>query len=220
MRARDVVRGLGLVLICLLWLAGPAAASDYTVSCIGDSITENKYPPMLKELLDDGTGLDWRVIDHGLGGYQIFHIRDAVAEGAWWNEHPHYVLILAGANDGVHDKDYTKSAAAMQDIVNYMRRSGGKIIVSAMLPSLDGRITDWAKKFNQRVKDTVSGIDYFMESNWDSFYEAEGNHARPDLMDDYLHPNQEGYHLIAENFYRVIHSVWADPFQAKDDPYQ
>ncbi len=212
-----------MVLACISFLAlapALAAAGSYSVSCIGDSITEHRLAAQLKPMLENATGDTWVTIDHGLGGYTTHDLRDAMSEGGWWGQRPTYTLIMAGTNDMVHSYNIDSSVSAMQSMVNMMRRGSSKIVVAFILPSLSLEETAWAKQYNQRLQERLVGVDYFMQTNWSDFYDPDTETANGEFMADRIHPNETGYDMIADNWFQVIISAQADPFTEKVNDYR
>jgi lysophospholipase L1-like esterase len=210
-----------MILACFCTLALiPFVAAAETVSACGDSITENTIPPRLEPMLEEATGADWIVWDNGIGGYTTHDLRDAMAAGCWWCPRPTYTLIMAGTNDMVHRYDINGSVGAMQDMVNMMRRGSDRIIISLIIPSLSVGETNWARDYNQRLQERLSGVDYFIKGNWDEIYNPDTGTARGELMRDRLHPNDDGVEIISRNYRDVILSRRADPNTEKVNNYR
>ena len=209
------------VLACLFFLAlPPGLALAESVACVGDSITERWIPPRVQSRLENATGASWAVYDYGIGGYTTHMLRDEMSAGGWWGRRPTYTLIMAGTNDMVHSLDINSSLGAMQDMINMMRRGSGRIVVSLIIPSLSYGETEWAIQYNQRMQERLSGVDYFVKSNWDEFYNPDTGTARGEYMRDRLHPNDTGSDMIADNYTEVILSRQADPCTEKVNNYR
>lgn len=205
--------------LCMLALV-PAMAAAESVACIGDSITEGWIPPRVQSRLENATGAGWSVYDYGRGGYTTHMLRDEMAAGAWWGRRPTYTFIMAGTNDMVHEYGIDGSVRAMQYMVDMMRRGSERIVVSLIIPSLASSETEWAKTFNQRLQERLRGVDYFLKTNWEDFYNPDTNTADGDLMRDRLHPNSTGSDMIADNYTEVILSRQADPCTEKANNYR
>ena len=210
-----------LILACLSILAlTPLAASAESVACVGDSITENQIPHRLQGELESATGAEWPVYDYGRGGFTTHMLRDEMAADCFWCRRPTYTFIMAGTNDMVHDYSIDGSVRAMQYMVDMMRRTSDRIVVALIIPSLASSETEWAKEYNQRLQERLSGVDYFMKTNWDDFYDPDTNTANGDLMRDRLHPNSTGSEMMAKNYSEVILSRQADPNTEKVNHYR
>jgi lysophospholipase L1-like esterase len=210
-----------IVLVCLSLLAlAPILAAAETVACVGDSITEIHIPGRLKSRLESATGSGWTVYDDGYGGYTTYDLRDLMASKCWWCSRPTYTLIMAGTNDMVHSYNINSSVGAMQDMVNLMRRGSSRVVVALIIPSLSAGETQWAKLYNQRLQERLSGVDYFMKTNWEEFYDENTAAANANYMEDRLHPNETGYDMIADNWTDVILTRQADPCTEKVNNYR
>lgn len=210
-----------LVLACLCILAlTPLAASAESVACVGDSITEDHITLKLQSILQNDTGAEWPVYDYGRGGFTTHMLRDEMAAGCFWCRKPTYSFIMAGTNDMVHGYNIDGSVRAMQYMVDMMRRGSDRIVVALIIPSLSTGETEWAKEYNQRLQERLSGVDYFMKTNWEDFYNPDTNTANGDYMTDRLHPNDAGYDIIAQNYADVINSRQADPNTEKVNHYR
>jgi lysophospholipase L1-like esterase len=147
-------------------------------------------------------------------------LRDEMSAGGWWGRSPTYTFIMAGTNDMVHGYSIDGSVRAMQYMVDMMRRGSDRIVVALIIPSLASSETDWAREYNQRLQERLSGVDYFMKTNWEDFYNSDTNSANGDLMRDRLHPNETGSDMIADNYTDVILSRRADPCTEKVNNYR
>jgi len=213
-------------LILILLIAGMAALTvsvsgdDATVvSCLGDSITEgipysgteNTYPARLQVMLDGAYGSgDFEVINHGVGGWRADQVRDHT-QGWMEQDDPDYVLLLVGGNDLAQLQTIESTVAEVQEIVNIVKAhtnpdgSHPKIIVSAILPNLISEAaTWWVSLYNDSLESDLTGVDLWFTSNWDDFYDPATGMADASLMADLVHPNVEGYILVAENWFQVL----------------
>ncbi len=206
---------------CLAILAlAPAMAFAESVACVGDSITEIHIPPRLKSRLESATGSGWTAYDDGRGGFTTHDLRDIMGAECWWCPRPTYTLIMAGTNDMVHNYNVDSSVGAMQAMVNMMRRGSSRVVVALILPSLSAGETTWAKRYNQRLQERLGGVDYFMKTNWEDFYDENTAAANANFMADRLHPNDTGYDIIADNWTEVILTRQADPCTEKVNNYR
>lgn len=206
---------------CLILLAlTPVLAAAETVACVGDSITEIHIPGRLKSRLESATGSGWTAYDDGRGGFTTHDLRDAMGSECWWCPRPTYTLIMAGTNDMVHGYSIDGAVNAMQAMVNMMRRGSSRVVVALIIPSLSAGETGWAKLYNQRMQERLSGVDYFMKTNWEEFYDENTAAANANYMEDRLHPNETGYDMIADNWTEVILTRQADPCTEKVNNYR
>lgn len=210
-----------LILACLcIFILVPTMAAAESVACVGDSITEKDLTPRVISRLESATGQSWPVYDYGRGGFTTHMLRDEMGAGCFWCRRPTYTFLMAGTNDMVHGYSIDGSVRAMQYMVDMMRRGSERIVVALIIPSLASSETNWAKKYNQRLQERLRGVDYFMKTNWEDFYNPDTNTAKGELMTDRLHPNSDGYDRIADNYVHVILSRQADPCTEKVNNYR
>jgi len=215
------------------WLALPVAfhpgePDTRVVSCLGNSVThgypyvgsESTYPARLQTSLDSAHGPGaFAVINHGVTGYRADQVLSSLRELDWMDEDPDIVLLMVGGNDflqeaPVHGVAATvnRTVAEVQAIVDlikaHVNRDGStpRVIVSAFIPNL--LLEEWGSGamalYNTGLEANLTDIDLWTTDNWDDFYDAETEQARAGLMVDPLHPNIEGYRIIAENCYAAI----------------
>jgi lysophospholipase L1-like esterase len=205
------------ILAFMILMSGPAWAG-WRITCIGDSITENHIPWRLERMLEAATGEDWTVRDRGRGGYTTGDLRAVTAAAGWAGDGSKLAFVMAGTNDAVFDRRPSSSAGNIRDIVRRMRRGGASVVVAWIIPSTTRGLSSWAYEYNLLL-DTESDADYILRDTWAQFYNPDAGTARGELMDDYLHPNSDGYDLLAEAYFKVAYSLYQDPFTDKVDPY-
>ena len=215
------------LLITVLLVAGMAAPAvpvsadgpTSVVSCLGDSITEgipysgteNTYPARLQVMLDSAHGVgSFEVINHGVGGWRADQVRDHT-QGWMEQDNPDYVLLLVGGNDLAQLQSIESTVAEVQAIVDVVTAhtnpddSHPRIIVSAILPNLISEAaTWWVSVYNDSLASDLTGVDLWFTDNWDDFYDPATGQAKASLMADPVHPNVEGYILVAENWFQVL----------------
>ncbi|NLB35214.1 MAG: tetratricopeptide repeat protein [Elusimicrobia bacterium] len=80
---------------------------SYRILCLGDSTTENQWPPYLKEILNkEDLGIKFSVIDKGRSCTNSMHIM-AELEDNISNYKPDMLITMMGANDGGYYSDIT-----------------------------------------------------------------------------------------------------------------
>jgi lysophospholipase L1-like esterase len=216
---------LGILLFLLLYLvAGPIIAGSgddptSVVSCLGDSITEgipysgteNTYPARLQVMLDTAYGSgSFEVINHGVGGWRADQVRDHT-QGWMEQDNPDYVLLLVGGNDLAQLQSIESTVTEVQAIVDLVTAhtnpdsSHPQIIVSAIPPNLISELaTWWVSVYNDSLESDLTGMHLWFTSNWDDFYDPGTGQADASLMADPVHPNVEGYVMMAENWFEVL----------------
>lgn len=219
MKRALIKTGLVLMLAAAL-AAGTAALSwakgTYIFSCIGDSLTENNYTRFLPGIFDANASYQYTLYDNGRGGYTTSMILSEMQSQNWMSQGPDFVLIMAGTNNMVHGQTTDPDVLAAQvgrelqqivDIASYPNSPGRpRIIVSAIPPSTNGKINARAGVYNWWLRNNLHDVDIFTDANWHDFW--NGTSANTDLMANYLHPTDEGYQMMAQNFYDAVDAVF------------
>ena len=184
-------------MILLAWSQRPAADSRPIILAFGDSLTAGYglprgygYPEQLQRKLDQ-RGYKYRVINMGISG-------DTTAGGrsrmkAAIDLKPSIVILELGANDGLRGLPLKQTQSNLEEMIVAFQRSGAAVILAGMtLPrnygatyvrSFEDVFRDLARKYSLRL------IPFFLEG-------VAGN---PKLtLDDYLHPNAEGYVIVTD----------------------
>lgn len=203
------------------------------VSCLGDSITNgypyggavNTYPARLLVMLEatHGSG-SFEVINHGVDGYRADQLLADLQGLNWMAEDPDFVLLMVGGNDLIQETggDPSKlpevisdTVAEVQEIVDMVTShtnadgSHPQIIVSAFPPNRISSAGGSAAValYNSSLEDNLTGVDLWITDNWDDLYDPETGQARASLMSDAVHPNVEGYIVIAKNWFEAIETL-------------
>jgi len=177
-------------------LPAPAANEDRVVF-MGDSITDN----WTKDAATFFPGKSY--IGRGIGGQitQQMLLRfwpDVIAL------HPKVVIILAGTNDisghaGVlTDEAIEANIMAMGDLAN---QHGIRVVLSSILPTCEARtesrpierilvLNDWLHTYAEAHHFIY--VDYYP-----AMLDDETNELRRSLTEDCLHPNAQGYKIMA-----------------------
>ncbi len=222
------------IFITILFVAGIAALTisvsgdgpTQVVSCLGDSITEgipysgteNTYPARLQVMLDAAYGSgNFEVINHGVGGWRADQVRDHT-QGWMTEDNPDFVLLLVGGNDLAQLQSIESTVAEVQAIVDLVTAhtnpddSHPRIIVSAIPPNLISELaTWWVSVYNSSLESNLTGMDLWFTSNWDDFYNPATGQAKASLMADTVHPNVEGYIVMAENWFEALDPLLPTP---------
>ena len=203
-------------------VSGSGDGSTLMVSCLGDSITngypyagtEDTYPARLLALLESAYGPgSFEVINHGVNGYRADQVLADLQNLNWMTEdNPDFVLLMIGGNDLYQGQSIESTRAEVQQIVDLVTNhtnpddSRPKIIVSAMIPNLiAGSGGSWyISLYNNSLAGNLAGVDLWITDNWDDFYDPDTGQANESLMSDNVHPNADGYAIMAENWFEAI----------------
>jgi lysophospholipase L1-like esterase len=207
------------------------------VSCLGDSITngypyggtDNTYPARLLVMLEatHGSG-SFEVINHGVDGYRADQVLADLQGLNWMAEDPDFVLLMVGGNDLAQEvlpdlsnlfqviNQTVSEVQAIVDLVTAHANADGshpQIIVSAFPPN---RLSDSGGSavvafYNSSLESNLTGLDLWITDNWDDLYDPETGQARASLMFDAVHPNVDGYIVIAGNWFEAIETLLVTP---------
>jgi len=133
-------------------------------------------------------------------------------------DNPDYVLLLVGGNDLAQLQSIESTVAEVQAIVDMVTAhtnpngSHPQIIVSAILPNLISEpATWWVSVYNDSLESDLTGVDLWFTDNWDDFYDPSTGQAKASLMSNPVHPNVEGYIIVAENWFEVLDPLLPTP---------
>jgi len=218
--------------------SGSGMNATLVVSCLDDSLThglpyvgtQKTYPARPLVMLETVYGAgNVQVINHGATGYRADQVLDDLHNLDWMAEDPAVVLLLVGGNDLAQDiigsgfnlpEVIAPTVTEVQGIVDVVTAhvngngSHPQIIVSAYIPNLIPSIgaftgTEAVRQYNDSLETDLTGVDMWFIDNWDDFYDPDTDHAKPSLMSDLVHPNEEGYVVIADNWFEAIQALLA-----------
>jgi sialate O-acetylesterase len=184
------------------------------VACVGDSITQgagaargDSYPSRLHALLDG----HWDVRNFGVGGRTLLRKGDR----PYWNEqaftdakqfNPNVVIILLGANDSKpgnwkHGDEFAKDYA---DLIGEFSAlpSKPRIYVGRPCPAPKGG--NFGINEETLAKETVIIERLAREKNLDVIDLYTPLAGKPQLQPDKVHPNAEGYRLLASAVFTAL----------------
>ncbi len=184
------------------------------VAGYGDSITEGKcfdngYLDILQEKLELIWGPRTSTVNIALGGMK----------SKWGAENinsrlrvcnPQYVLIMFGTNDSVDPGNcdppmYCDVGGHLAEMVSIARDRGTIPIVSTIIPvNPEGHFAVAQHEIDANNQDIIEmtiqmGVELV---DLDLMFKEYGH--LPDLFCDWGHPNEDGYHIMAQGFYDGI----------------
>jgi len=182
--------GIVLLIFILIGCSPRITNLDSTgdsIVCFGDSLTEgvgaqggSDYPAILSQKVA------WHVINAGVSGDTAQDANRRIEEDVLAHD-PRMVIVMLGANDYLRKIPLEKTFANIDTIVAKIQDHGAIVVlVTARLGILKDNYTKQFKKIAQRrgalfVPNIMKGIL-----------------TDPKLKYDRIHPNAEGYRLIAE----------------------
>lgn len=207
----------------------PPPPEPTVIQCLGDSITygspyggsSSTYPARLQAKLNAAFGAGTTtVINRGVGGFRADQVLASV--GAWLQaDNPDIVLLKIGGNDLIQEtvpqtpekflQVVSQTKSEVQQIVNVVKAhtnpdgSHPKVILSAFIPNLyEGVLGSAGIAYYNSNLSTVSNVNRYFTSNWNSFYDGNTGQAKTSLMADAFHPNSTGYSIMADNWYAQV----------------
>jgi len=172
----------------------------------GDSLTAgygvprgSGYPEQLQRKLD-GLGYKYRLVNMGISGDTTSGGRARMK--AALDVTPAIVILELGANDGLRGQPVTAMQANLEEMIAEFQKRGAKVILAGMtLPrnygnayvkSFEEVFRSLAKKYNLPL------IPFFLEG-------VAGNPKY--TLDDFLHPNADGYVLVTDIVMKTLEPV-------------
>ena len=188
----------------MTWAQRPSPTdSRPIILAFGDSLTAGYglprgfgYPERLQRKLDQ-RGYRYRVVNMGISGDTTSGGRSRVK--AALDLKPSIVILELGANDGLRGLPLKQTQSNLEEMITAFQRGGAAVVLAGMtLPrnygaayvrSFEDMFRDLARKHNLAL------IPFFLEG-------VAGN---PKLtLDDYLHPNADGYVIVTENVLKTL----------------
>src|SRR6266481_3423408 len=167
------------------------------ILAFGDSLTAgygvprgSGYPEQLQRKLD-GLGYKYRIVNMGISGDTTSGGRARMQ--AALNVMPSVVILELGANDGLRGLPIEQMQANLEQMIREFQKAGAKVVLAGMtLPrnygsayvgSFEDVFRNLARKYNLQL------IPFFLEG-------VAGNPKY--TLDDFLHPNADGYVLVTD----------------------
>jgi acyl-CoA thioesterase-1 len=162
-----------------------------TIVCFGDSLTEGKganpggtYPDFLQKMTNI------HVVNLGVSGNTsvqgLLRIDEVINQKAF------LILVEFGANDFFKKVPMAETKQAIETIIDKLQATGATVVLVA---TEDTQLPDLYNTLKKISKDKKTKfIDGMLNDIWD-------NRA---LFSDNLHPNSDGYKIVAEKIYKEI----------------
>jgi acyl-CoA thioesterase-1 len=176
------------------------------ILAFGDSLTAgfgvprgSGYPEQLQRKLD-GLGYKYRIVNMGISGDTTSGGRARMQ--AALNVMPSVVILELGANDGLRGMPVEQMQANLEQMIGEFQKAGAKVVLAGMtLPrnygsayvgSFEDVFRNLARKYNLQL------IPFFLEG-------VAGNPKY--TLDDFLHPNADGYVLVTDIVVKALAPV-------------
>ena len=179
---------------------GFAEPPEGLVVAMGDSLTEGygvpeeaAYPALLENRLREA-GYRFEVVNAGISGETSAGARSRTE----WilNLEPDIVILATGGNDGLRGVDPANTRANIAEILDIFRERDVVAVLAGMrmFRNLGAEFVD---AFEALYPDVAAEKDVLLVP-----FLLEGVAAEPALnLEDGIHPNAEGYRVVAENVF-------------------
>ncbi len=208
------------ILLCIslitLFYLSPEQTSPIRVACVGDSITsgsgtqdrsQDSYPAQLARML----GKDWDVKNFGANDTSILSkaIKPYTKKRAFKlakSFKPHIVIICLGTNDSkpenwAHHSDFTNDYIAL--IKKFQRlRSHPRIFLCLPPPAFTSAYGINDSIIKEQIIPMI--IDIAKNTNVETLDLYNALQDKQDLYFDKIHPNTQGYTIIAEKIHDLL----------------
>ena len=164
---------------------------NLTIVAFGDSLTAgygapkgSSYPDYLGQLLGKP------IVNLGLSGELAVHAPERLEEVLSYQ--PYMVLIEFGANDFMQQRSTQAAVAAVAQIVDGVQQAGAiAVIVNTGGPGM----ADYTRAYEKLAKEKQA---IFVPSI------LKGIFTKRNLKSDAVHPNAQGYKMVAQHVHKVI----------------
>ncbi len=242
---RKLSRIIGLFVIFGILFQTDVLFSQTTwkIMPLGDSITDGVgssggtggyRDDLYQMLVDNGVAFDFvGSIDDGVSPDPDHEGHDgATAEdidALIWNKletyNPNIVLLHIGTNNIGSNEDNSNTIVAIESIIDKIRVHNGNtfILLSSVIPQLndvdDSLVTDLNNKIKELYANKrASGYNIYYVGN-NEVFKSNPNWASAYFSGDGFHPNDDGYHVMAQVFFNAIINVINGPGPLSTDNF-
>ncbi|MEN8135401.1 MAG: GDSL-type esterase/lipase family protein [Thermodesulfobacteriota bacterium] len=187
-----------MVAIVVYWLIPAsyeirnAVPTGETIVCFGDSLTAGigaapgmDYPARLSRLI--GT----EIINAGVAGDTTARALDRVE--AVLELQPRIVMITLGGNDLKNGVGREVAFRNLEEIVSRFQDNGALVVIGGL------DVPFWGRGFGDAYEELAEKSGAVLVVNI-----LQGILGKADLMSDRIHPNSEGYAVMAQYFYKAL----------------
>ena len=163
------------------------------IICLGDSITfgygvapGEDYPTLLSPMLSRP------VINAGVDGDTSVDALKRI-DADVLSKNPVLVIIEFGGNDFIKKIPLAETVENVREIASKVQAQGGMVAIADISAGMF--LKDYRSAFSRLAKEKqaifIPGV-------------LSGIITNPNLKSDFMHPNSEGYRIVAQRIYRVI----------------
>jgi acyl-CoA thioesterase I len=176
------------------------------ILAFGDSLTAgygvprgSGYPEQLQKKLD-GLGYKYRIVNMGISGDTTSGGRARMP--AALNVMPSVVILELGANDGLRGQPIAEMQANLEEMISEFQKAGARVILAGMtLPR------NYGSTYVQSFEDVFRSLARKYKLPLIPFF-LEGVAGNPKYtLDDFLHPNADGYVLVTDIVMKTLEPV-------------
>lgn len=187
---------ISIFLIFVLSACGKKSSNqdEMQIICFGDSLTKGYgaadgkgYPYHLQQMVS------CKVVNLGINGNTSADGLRRIEEVLKYiSQAPSIVIVEFGANDFFQQFPLSQTKRNMEQIVDKLVSAGATVVVASPEDTELNDIYHLLKSVAENKK--VQFIDGILNEIW----------SRRELFSDTVHPNSEGYKLVAEKIYKKI----------------
>lgn len=197
-----ILIAVGVVtLLCAIWFLGPRAnisniknkdSLGKTIVCFGDSITAGygssglSYPDFLQQKISS------KVINAGVNGDTTAAALQRIEEDVL-NKDPYLVIVELGGNDFLNFVPKERTINHLEEIIQRIQAKG------AMVALVEFKAASVGNKYVFDFKNLAREYGVLLIPD-----ALEGVLDNPQLRYNKIHPNEQGYHILAERIYNHI----------------
>ena len=123
------------------------------------------------------------------------------------NLNPDLIVILTGANDLTHGRNYNEVADDIESIISMAKNYSISTIVGSLLPFRKGVYSDSRITEIKLLNDKIQTLSEKYNSKFIDFYSLLADNKgflNPDFTDDGKHPNINGYFLMSNLLLKML----------------
>jgi acyl-CoA thioesterase-1 len=190
--------------ILLLTIMSLHTLYAHTLLFLGDSLTEGfgvgknqSYPSLVEEMINKELNRPITIIN---GGVSASTMSDGLLRLRWYlKRNPSIIFIALGANDGLRGLNLQKSQESLEAIIQLSKHHGAKVLLAGMkIPP------NYGKEYSQAFEAMYERVQKKYQLPMMPFLLQGVAGERLYNQADGIHPNAQGYQVIAQNVFEFI----------------